>query len=134
MIEIFIDDCHLFEEKANRKTIFGGWLSVQKESKGKALIMFRHNECIFKQHHMTTSAWKAPSGEIIAVPKDDGQNVMVSGFQSRKLGFGLHLKRELLLVNNYQKGSKYGDEKAAQHARGTEQKQLLTKSPFIKEF
>lgn len=81
-----IDDCHLCDDKTNNETIFGGWLSVWKESNENALTMFEHDKCIFKQYHKTTSALKVPSGESIAIPKDDGQGIMVSGFQSQEFG------------------------------------------------
>ncbi len=48
---------------------------ISTEEAEDLFIMFGHDECIFKQYHMTTSAWKAPSGESIAVLKDDGQGI-----------------------------------------------------------
>jgi hypothetical protein len=39
--------------------------------------MFEHDECIFKQFHMRNKSWKAPNGETVLIPKDDGQGVMI---------------------------------------------------------
>jgi hypothetical protein len=71
-------------------------LSVSKAPEVKALICFGPNECIFKQFVLTSNAWKSPNGEIAPVPKDDGAGTMISAFQSRELGFGMHLFVEQL--------------------------------------
>jgi hypothetical protein len=135
MVELHIDSCHKFEEKANKETKFGGWLSIRKAEEEKALIMFGHDECIFKQFHTTNKSWKAPNGETVLIPKDDGQGVMISGFQSREFGFGMPLTAdELTLVNTYRANMKYADEKAAISLRGTDVKQPLKESPFVREF
>jgi hypothetical protein len=49
--------------------------------------MFGHDECIFKQFHTTNKSWKAPNGDTVLIPKDDGQGVMISGFY---LALGRH--------------------------------------------
>ena len=62
--------------------------------------MFGHDECIFKQFQTTNKAWKSPNRETVPVPKDDGQGVMISAFQSREFGFGMQLtEAQLMLVN-----------------------------------
>jgi len=135
MVELHIDSCQIFEEKANKETKFGGWLSVRKAEEEKPLIMFGHDECIFKQFHTTNKSWKAPNGETVLIPKDDGQGVMISGFQCREFGFGMPLtKNELTLVNTYRANTKYADEKAAISLRGTADKQPLKETPFVREF
>jgi len=73
--------------------------------------------------------------QIVLVPKDEGQGVMVSAFQSREFGFGFVMSPEQLQqVNNARRGKKYKDEEAAISRLGTAYKKDLLKSPFIKEF
>ena len=50
--------------------------------------MFGHDECIFKQYIFTSKNWITNEGITPLVPKDKGQGVMISAFQSRELGFG----------------------------------------------
>jgi hypothetical protein len=82
--------------------------------------MFGHDECIFKQYTLTNKHWKAPNGATVLIPKDDGQGVMISAFQSREFGFGFDLnQQQLALINSYRKEKDYADEKAAIKLRGT---------------
>ncbi len=60
----------------------------------KPLIIFGHDESIFKKYHMTKSAWVAPDGTTVIVPKDDGQGLMTSAFQSGEFGFGMEICEE----------------------------------------
>jgi len=41
--------------------------------------------------YMTGKAWIGPNGEKAISPKDEGQGVMISAFQSRHEGFGMNL-------------------------------------------
>jgi hypothetical protein len=66
------------------KALHNFWWQLAKEP---ALIMFEHDECIFKQFLTTTKSWQAPNGETVLIPKDDGQGVMISAFQSREFSF-----------------------------------------------
>jgi hypothetical protein len=133
MVELHIDSCHLFAERANKETKYGGWVSIQKAE--DAFIMFGHDKCIFKKFHTTNKSWKAPNGETVLIPKDDGQGVMISAFQSREFDFGRQLsEQELTIVNNYCANQKYADEKAAISLRGMDVKQPLKESPFVREF
>jgi hypothetical protein len=120
MVELHVDTCNILEEKANNETKFGGNLSVRKGIEEKPLFMFGHDECIFKQYTMTNKHWKAPNGATVFIPKDDGQGVMISAFQSREFGFGFDLnQQQLALINSYRKEKDYADEKAAIKLRGT---------------
>jgi hypothetical protein len=65
MAVFHVDTCHLFEERANDGTKFGGNLSVRKKQEGKPCIMFGHNQCIFKQYTLTKKHWRAPNGAVI---------------------------------------------------------------------
>ena len=82
MVEYHVDSSYLFQDQMNKETEFGGKLSVRLEQHEHPLIIFGHDECIFKQFHVTKKAWMGPNGETVLIPKDDGQGVMISGFQS----------------------------------------------------
>jgi hypothetical protein len=95
-------------------TSFGGNLSVRFPENHKPLIILGHDECIFKQFTMVGKQWYGPNRETYVVPKDDGQGVMLSAFQSREFGFGLPVSNEdLAIVNEKRVGCKYVDETAA---------------------
>ena len=101
----------------------------------KPLIIFGQDEFIFKQYTFTKKAWVGPNGEKMLIPKDDGQGIMISAFQSHEFGFGLTLTKEQLdEINRKCNGEKYCDKKAAIHLHGTNKKPALTKSPFVCEF
>ena len=118
-------------------TSLGGNLSVRIPPDQKPLIIFGHDECIFKQFTMVNKQWYGPNRETYVVPKDDGQGVMISAFQSREFGFGLEVTDDdLQAVNATRNGVKYKDEKAAIETKADPAafKKPLTKSPFVKEF
>ncbi len=93
MAEYHVDACKEFQEKMNKETNFGGKLSVRLHEQERLLLMFAHDEVVFKQYLLTKKAWSGPNGETVLVPKDDGQGVMISAFQSRELGFGMELTK-----------------------------------------
>jgi hypothetical protein len=94
MVEYHVNSCTEFQERMNNETKFGGNLSVRMNKEEKPLIMFGHNEAIFKQYLLTKISWYGPDGISILVPKDDGQGVMISAFQSIELGFGVKVSQE----------------------------------------
>ncbi len=123
MVELHVDTCNILEERANNETKYRGKLSVRKAQDEKPLIMFGHDECIFKQYTMTNKSWKAPNGAVVLIPKDDGQGIMICAFQSREFGFGLQLNQEqLALINQHRNNKDCCDEKAAIKLRGTSKK------------
>ncbi len=61
---------------------FKGMLSIRKPPCSKPLIIFGHDECIFKQFLITNKSWKGNIGETAPVPKDDGAGLMISAFQA----------------------------------------------------
>jgi hypothetical protein len=135
MVEFHVDDLKLFQQEMNEKNGFGGRLSVRFPNHLKPLIIIGHDECIFKQYSLSKKYWVAPDGQRVLVPKDEGQGVMVSAFQSREFGFGLELTPEQLnVVNQARRGTKYKDEESAISRLGTAIKKDLPKSPFVKEF
>jgi hypothetical protein len=134
MVEYHVDCCKDFQEKCDTETQFGGHLSVRNHNP-RPLIIFGHDEAIFKQYTLTKSAWVAPDGTKVLVPKDEGQGLMISAFQSREYGFGLTMTNEdLQKVNHARRGKKYADEVAAISKRGSANKKDLTNSPFVLEF
>ncbi len=135
MVEYHVDSCTEFQERMNEVTKFGGNLSVRMKKEEKPLIMFGHNEAIFKQYLLTKKSWYGPDGMSVLVPKDDGQGVMISAFQSRELGFGVKLTQEQLdEINFVRRGKKYVDEEAAKKYKGNAIKTDLLCSPFVFEF
>jgi hypothetical protein len=134
MVEYHVDSCKEFQEKCDRETCFGGYLSVRLGT-DRPLLSLGHDEAIFKQYTLTKSAWVAPDGSTVLVPKDDGQGRMISAFQSREFGFGMVMTDEQLNeVNETRKGKKYTDENAAIAKRGSADKKDLLHSPFMLEF
>ncbi len=101
----------------------------------KPLIIIGHDECIFKQYSLSKKYWVALYGQQVLVPKEKGQGVMDSAFQSKEFGFGLELTPEQLNVGSpARRGTKYKDEESAISKLGTSIKKNLPKSPFVKEF
>jgi hypothetical protein len=135
MVEYHVDSHQEFQDIMNKETEFGGNLSVRMQRGERPLIMFGHDECIFKQYLLTKKAWTLPTGETQLVPKDEGQGVMISAFQSREFGFGMPLSEEQLrAVNMVRKDQHYKDEETAAKYLGGSLKRDLNGSPFIIEF
>ncbi len=112
MVELHVDDIpevNIFDNKTENKLrtkiegcIFGGNLSVRKDSTEKALLAFGHDECIFRQFIFTGTAWIGVKGELPIIAKDEGFGIMVSAFQSREFGFGFKLTSgDLKFINDY---------------------------------
>jgi hypothetical protein len=74
-----------------KETNFGGDLSIRFPMGVKSLIIFGHDEYIFKQFSRTGKQWYIPNTETYIVPKDKGIGIMILAFQSREFGFGMHL-------------------------------------------
>jgi hypothetical protein len=135
MVEYRVDCCHLFSDRMNKGTLFSGRLSVHKDPQEKALIMFGHDKCIFKQYTMSTKSWAGPNKETMPVPKDDGQDIMISAFQSSEFGFSFDLTPDLLKeVNLTRQGKSYEYSKAVFSKQGNVAKQPLTSTPFVIKF
>ena len=100
----------------------GGNLSVRKNPDEKPLLSFGHDECIFRQFIFTGSAWQGTKGEQGIIPKDEGNGLMVSAFQSRELGFGLELTlTQIQVVNEFRrlKRPQYTEVESAKKLNGT---------------
>jgi len=136
MVEFHVDTCDALLTVGSTGE-FGGNLSVRFPAGSKPLIVFGHDECIFKQFLMSKKAWTGPNGESNIVPKDDGLGVMISAFQSREFGFGMPVTPDQLEeVNFIRREQKYKDEKAAIEAGGLKdaKKKPLTSDPFVRYF
>lgn len=137
MYEFHIDRLGIFREQLNKTTLFGGNLSVRRDKTKKPLIIFGQDEAIFKQFLFRVMQWTGPDGRRPLLPKDEGQGVMLSVFQSREFGFGFfHLTNEQLeQVNAFRQGRYYSDQDAAVlagHKDGL--KQPLQEHRFYVEF
>ena len=131
--EFHVDEHPSFQAACNHLP-FGGQLSVRKPGNQKKAMIFGQDEVIMKQFLFTSLAWTLPDGSRPLVPKDEGMGLMVSAFTSRELGFGYSLSYEnLMKVNEYRKGKKYGDEKASIQLFGNSFKKELTDSPFVRK-
>jgi len=118
-----------------RETEYGGKLSVWFSANNKPLIIFGHDECIFKQYLITKKSWIGPNGKNVLVPKEKGQSIMFSVLQSCEFSFGLELNpEELAKVNNERKGQIYKDGKATVKKQGSTEQEDLCESPFVREF
>jgi hypothetical protein len=127
MVEYHVDSYQGFQDKMDKEAEFGGKLSVRIKNE-RPLIMFGHDECIFKQYLLMKKAWMLPTGETQLVPKEEGQGVMISAFQSREFGFGMPLTEEQIqTMNEFRKGKKYKDEEAAAKYLVSSQK----KGPYL---
>jgi hypothetical protein len=84
----------------NEGTKFRGNLSVKKHENERPLLMFGQDKAIFKQFLLTKKSWCGPNGETVLVPKNEGQGLMISAFQSREFGFGFQINKEQLAEVN----------------------------------
>ena len=122
----------IFHDRMNESTKIGGNLSVRLAKEENPLLMFEHNEAIFKEYLLTGKAWIGPNREKAISPKDEGQGVMISAFQSRNEGFGMYLtKEDLEKINENHNGEKYFDKEAAKKVYGKAEKAPLEDSPFV---
>jgi hypothetical protein len=134
MVEYHVETYELFQERMNAETTFGGKRSVRYKD-GRMLIIWGHDEAIFKQYLLTKKGWVGPNSEIGLKPTDEGMGLMISAMQCCEFGFGLEMSREQLeKVNQFRQGKKYADEEAAKARQGSEYKTALTCRPFIIEF
>ena len=105
MVEYHVDASHIFQDRMNNETKFGGKLSVRLDKETRPLLMFGHDKSIFNQFLLTKKRWTGPNGETPLDPKGDGQGVMLSAFQLRKIGFGFDLSKELDAANFTRRGT-----------------------------
>ena len=64
--------------------------------------------------HSPSNHGMAHKGKKTITPKDSGQGIMISAFQSRAFGFGMELsEQQLEEINFFHEGKKYADESAA---------------------
>jgi hypothetical protein len=135
MVEYHVDDCDLFQERMARESIFGGRRSVRFTEEEPCTIIVGHDEMVIKQFLLTGKGWFGPNGELPLLPKDEGEGVMISGFVSHELGFGLTISKEQFQqINRNREGAKYLDEAAALKVKGSALKQPLKSDPSIREF
>jgi hypothetical protein len=139
-----VDDCKELFQRAQELFDFGGALSIQwledkeRDQSEKPFIIFGQDEVIFKQYLLTLKHWIGREEDRPLVPKDEGQGVMLSVFQSRERGFGFGFgeltAEELALVNCCRNGQHYRDEAAAKLINLTPAKPDLKDNPFYVKF
>jgi hypothetical protein len=85
MVELHVDELPDSEllTRINKECRFGGNLSVRRGKEERPIFSFGRDECIFRQFTFTGSAWTGPKGEQGIIPKDEGNGLMISAFQSR---------------------------------------------------
>jgi hypothetical protein len=111
--------------------------STEKQTQLTPILDLNPDACAATKEYgrANLGTMSVPDGETAIVPKDEGAGIMISAFQSREFGFGLHMsEQELALVNEYRRDKKYQDEEAAKAKGGDAKKKPPTKSPFILEF
>jgi hypothetical protein len=121
MVEYHTDDSYpIFAKALKEFPKFGGNLSVRFPIGEKPLVMFGQDECIFKQFTVHSSCWVSETAGRPLMPKDDGQGVMISAFQSREWGFGFRLitEEEYVRINAKRDGKLYKDAEAAEAVVG----------------
>jgi hypothetical protein len=113
----------------------GDWSEITIPEAANPLVIFGHDECIFKQYLIPSKQWYRPKREKYIVPKDDGMGIMISGFLSREFGFGLVVSEaELIQIYKSRVGRRCLDKQAAINTRKSAIKEPLTSSPFLREF
>ena len=136
MVELHVDTCEYAFQLGNKRTTYGGNLSVRFPTKqAKPIVIFGQDECAFNQFLMGNRQWVGPTGQRALLPKTEGAMIMILAFQSREFGFRFQLDdRQLQIINSKRNGETYKDEEAAMTINKTIQKPSLTSSPFIKMF
>ena len=76
-------------------------VSVQAPPGEKPIIAFDQNETIYNQNASNTSHWVGPNGERPLLPKNDGIGKIISTFQCRETGWGVHLSNEQLITREH---------------------------------
>ena len=116
---------------------FGGNLSVRKPQNEKPLIRIGQDEAIFHQFQLGRKTWILANGQKRIDPKNDGDGIMVSAFNSRVFGFGMLIDDiDWPKVNQNRSGKRYADEEAATEVLGNASKCDLSRdnNPFVKTF
>jgi hypothetical protein len=96
VVEYHVDCCKELQERCDTETRFGSYLIVHLGN-DQPLLSFGHDEAVSKQYTLTKSAWVAPDGTKVLLPKDEGQGWMISAFQSREFRFGMPITEEDLI-------------------------------------
>ncbi len=61
MVDDHVDSLSLFQDRMST-TELGGNLSVRLKEGEQPILLFGHDECIYKQYLLTKRAWTLPSG------------------------------------------------------------------------
>jgi hypothetical protein len=131
MVEFHVDDYDMLDCIAEEMGfgMFGGNLSVRKPPDVKPIMIFGQDESVFNQFLLKSRQWVGPQGQRPLLPKTDGLSLMLSAFQSRETGFGVHISRaQLDEINDTRRGQNYVDVDAAIAVHGQAVKKFRTGS------
>jgi hypothetical protein len=109
-------------------------ISIRLSSQAKPMMIIGQDESVFAQYLSGSKTWVGPKDQRPLLPKSEREGFFISAFASTKLGFGRNLTEdELMKINNERRrGKTYTDVQAANEILKTDQKPLLTDSPFVK--
>jgi len=75
-------------------------MSLRAPHDSLPIIIIGQDECMFSQFLLSSKMWMGPNKEAPLLPELEGEGHMISAFQSRDFGFGLHIPQDKLdLVN-----------------------------------
>jgi hypothetical protein len=137
MVEFHVDDYDMLDCIAEEMGfgMFGGNLSVRKPPDVKPIMIFGQDESVFNQFLLKSRQWVGPQGQRPLLPKTDGLSLMLSAFQSRETGFGVHISRaQLDEINDTRRGHIYVDVDATIAVHGQAVKKELKELPFVVSF
>ena len=130
-------DCHdsLLRYVDENKKQYGGNLSVRRDGNKRPIMMIGQDESTYHQYIFSNRYWKGPNGSNFIVPKSSGDIVMISGFQSREFGLGLHkyLTPDIFnIINEKRKGKNYISTFDAEIVKGKSTKDDITDDPSLR--
>jgi hypothetical protein len=98
-------------------------------------MIFGQDKSLFNQFLLKSRQWVGPQGQRPLLPKTDGLSLMLSAFQSRETGFGVHISRaQLDEINDTRRGHIYVDVDATIAVHGQAVKKELKELPFVVSF
>ena len=132
-------DCHpcLHKYINSECLIYGGNLSVRKDPATRPLMLVGQDESTYHQYIFSKKYWKVKGGTNFILPKQQGDSLMISGYQSREFGLGLGsmLTTEMRnKINFARRGKKYNSADDAELILGSSYKGDLEDDPTLRFF
>ena len=108
--------------------LYGGNLSVRRDSNKPIVMYIGQDEAIFKPFLFLSKMWTGPKGEQALLREDEGAGVMISSFISRDRGLIQELDEDTVHgINEIRQGARYADKEAAMEVYGSLLKPLISK-------